>query len=378
MDRQIDIIIIGGGLAGLTSAIHLSKAGKAVLLIEKNAYPHHKVCGEYLSKEVIPYLKWLDADPYTLQPIEISTLQVSTENGRSCNIKLPLGGLGISRYILDDYLYRKAIAAGCVMVQDTVRDVSFAGDKHLVRTSTGEYEAQLVLGAYGKRSSLDHKLTRAFIRERSPWLAVKAHYKTDFPTGQVSLHNFRGGYCGVSRVENGLTNICYLVDYDNFKSHKVIHRFQEAVLFRNKHLRDVFENAELSFDSQLTISQICFGNKELVHEHILMIGDTAGLIHPLCGNGMGMAIHSAQICSDLVLQFLSGRIQSREVLENSYRRQWKSNFKNRIRMGKILSAIMNKEALANTVMSGLVRFPQLLSPVIRMTHGSPLTIQQYG
>jgi flavin-dependent dehydrogenase len=374
MDRQIDVLIIGGGLAGLTSAIHLTKAGKAVILIEKDAYPHHKVCGEYLSNEVVPYLQWLDADPYKLNPVEISKLQVSTTTGRSCNIKLPLGGLGISRYVLDHYLYQKAIAAGCVILQDIVQDVVFFGDRHLVYTSNGQYEAQFVLGAYGKRSALDHKLKRAFIRERSPWLAVKAHYKTDFPSGLVSLHNFQGGYCGVSRVENGMTNICYLADYESFKLHKGLERFQEAVLFRNKYLRQVLETAELAFDSELTISQVSFGNKELVQEHILMIGDTAGLIHPLCGNGMGMAIHSAQICSALVLNFLSGRIKSRTTLENSYQRQWKSNFSGRIRMGKILSGIMNKELLSDTIMSGLVRFPQLLVPVIRMTHGSPLTI----
>ena len=378
MDRQIDVIIIGGGLAGLTSAIHLCKAGKAVLLIEKNPYPHHKVCGEYLSKEVIPYLQWLDADPYTLSPIEISTLQVSTESGRSCKIKLPLGGLGISRYVLDEYLYQNAKAAGCIMVQDTVKDVTFSGDRHRVRTNSGAYEAQLVLGAYGKRSGLDHKLKRAFIQAKSPWLAVKAHYKTNFPCGLVALHNFHGGYCGVSRVENGMTNICYLVDYESFKSHKDLNKFQEAVLFRNKYLRQILESGELSFDAELTISQICFGSKELVQEHVLMIGDTAGLIHPLCGNGMGMAIHAAQICSTLILDFLAGGIKSRATLEHRYRQQWKSSFSNRIRMGRILSAVMNKEPLADTIMSGLVRFPQVLAPVIRMTHGSPLIIPQYG
>jgi flavin-dependent dehydrogenase len=378
MDGQIDVIIIGGGLAGLTSAIHLAKAGKAVLLVEKQVFPHHKVCGEYLSNEVIPYLQWLDADPYTLSPVDISRLQVSTESGRSCNIKLPLGGLGISRYALDAYLYRKAIAAGCMVLQETVKAVTFDGDKHVVRTANGAYQARLVLGAYGKRSGLDHKLGRAFIQERSPWLAVKAHYKTDFPSGLVALHNFQGGYCGVSNVENGLTNICYLVDYESFKSHKDLRRFQEAVLFKNKNLRSILEAAELSFHSPLTISQICFGSKELVEEHILMIGDTAGLIHPLCGNGMGMAIHSAQLASRLVLDFLDGKINSRFTLENSYQQQWKSNFSLRIRMGKILSTIMNKERLADVMMSGLVRVPQILAPVIRMTHGSPLTIPQYG
>jgi len=62
--NQSDIVIIGGGLAGLVNAIHLSKAGLKVLLIEKNEYPKHKVCGEYISNEVLSYLAYLGINPF--------------------------------------------------------------------------------------------------------------------------------------------------------------------------------------------------------------------------------------------------------------------------------------------------------------------------
>jgi flavin-dependent dehydrogenase len=375
MSHQIDVIIIGGGLAGLTSAIHLSKAGKHVLLFEKNTYPHHKVCGEYLSKEVIPYLKWLDVDPEVLKPVDISKLQVTTTGGLSCMLALPLGGIGVSRFALDNFLYEKAIAQGCTVVHDTVSEVTFANDNFFVRTSSAQYSCKLVLGAYGKRSSLDHKLSRGFIKRKSPWLAVKAHYKGRIPLDLVALHNFNGGYCGVSRVENDRVNICYLVNYKTFKAYPSILQFQQEVLHKNKFLKGLFEGSNMSFETPITISQISFEHKEKVKDHILMIGDTAGLIHPLCGNGMGMAIHSAKICSSLILEYLDGRIVSREMLESRYLQQWTRTFNTRIRMGKFLSGILRRERFSAVIMHVLVRFPLLLLPIIRMTHGRPLIIE---
>jgi flavin-dependent dehydrogenase len=376
MAGQIDVIIIGGGLAGLTSAIHLSRAGKHVVLIEKNLYPHHKVCGEYLSKEVIPYLKWLDADPEVLKPIDISKLQVTTTGGRSCMLALPLGGLGVSRFALDDFLYQKAKKHGCTILQETVTQVTFSQDSFRVSTAIHSYTSKLVLGAYGKRSALDYKLARGFIRNKSPWLAVKAHYKGNFPADLVALHNFKGGYCGVSRVENNEINICYLVNYETFKSYTNLPLFEREVLYKNKHLKQILQGSMMCFDTAISISQISFENKEKVHNHILMIGDTAGLIHPLCGNGMGMAIHSSKICSTLVLEYLDGRITCREKLENRYLEQWRTNFSKRIRMGKLLAGILSRDRTTDIIMRILVKFPKLLSPIIRMTHGRPLIITE--
>ncbi|MBU9936905.1 MAG: FAD-dependent oxidoreductase, partial [Ferruginibacter sp.] len=132
-----DIIIIGGGLAGLVSAIHLSKAGLSVILIEKNEYPKHKVCGEYVSNEVLPYLQQLGADPMTTGAKKINRFLLSTTRGKTTEIKLPLGGFGVSRYTLDHFLFQRAVQNGCSVMQDTVSDVHFADDMFRVHTMHG-------------------------------------------------------------------------------------------------------------------------------------------------------------------------------------------------------------------------------------------------
>ena len=373
MKSENNVIIVGGGLAGLTCAIHLLKFGFKVTLIEKNTYPHHKVCGEYISNEVLPYLKWLDADPAQLNPTTITRLSISSATGKTINSSLPLGGFGISRFTLDNFLFEKATQNGCTIITDSVNAIEFKNDRFQIGTTkNGLLNARIVIGAYGKRSSLDQKLERGFIQKKSPWLAVKAHFKGDFPDDLVALHNFKGGYCGISKVENGDINICYLTDYQSFKTHKNISNFQKQVLYKNPHLKEIFENSVPLFDQPLTISQISFEKKEPVFNHVLMIGDTAGLIHPLCGNGMAMAIHSAKICAELTIQFLDGTIYSRSILENNYKKEWNRNFKKRLAIGKLLSAIIRKEKLFAPLLNLLIKFPYVLPSIIKNTHGKPI------
>jgi len=372
---QKPIIIVGGGLAGLTAAIHLSKLGLKIILIEKNEYPKHKVCGEYISNEVLPYLNYLDLNIATLNPTTITDLEFSTVSGKLLETVLPLGGFGISRYSLDEYLYNKAIDNGCTLLKDNVESIIFENDEFTVTTiNKQEYKAAIVIGAYGKRSNIDQRLNRNFIDKRSPWLAVKAHYSGNFPKDLVGLHNFKGGYCGVSKVENNCINVCYLADYKTFKKFKNIEEYQSKVLFKNPHLEAIFLNSKLIFDKPLTISQISFETKDAVENHILMIGDTAGLIHPLCGNGMAMAIHSAKIVSELVAKYFNNEIKSRNELENKYIEQWNFNFKNRLKMGRYLSNMMQKQKLSAILMHILITFPSLLPLIIKKTHGKPITI----
>src|SRR5690554_6642364 len=101
MTKDTDILIIGGGLAGLTAGIHLSRHHLRVLLIEKQKYPQHKVCGEYVSNEVLPYLQQLDIDVDALQPSQLHRFLLSTVEGKTIGCDLPLGGFGVSRYALD-------------------------------------------------------------------------------------------------------------------------------------------------------------------------------------------------------------------------------------------------------------------------------------
>lgn len=372
MNASPQIAIIGGGLAGLTAAIHLSKQGKPVILFEKNNYPKHKVCGEFISNEVLPYFRQLGLNIESLQPTHINKTSISIQNGKSISAILPLGGFGISRYLLDNYLYQKAIESDCNIIHQQVNDIDFLNDSFTIITEKGEkFKTKVVLGAFGKRSNLDVKLQRNFIQKKSPWLAVKAHYKGNFPDDLVELHNFDGGYCGVSKVENDIINICYLTKYESFKKHKNISDFQLNVLNKNPKLNAILNNSELLFDKPLTISQISFEAKKKVENQILMLGDTAGLIHPLCGNGMAMAIHSAKIASESTLDFLNGKI-SRKELEMNYTNRWNFHFKSRIQMGKILSNLLLNPFLSNMMMKGLIVFPKLLPFLIQKTHGKPI------
>ena len=373
MKKSFPVVIVGGGLAGLTAAIHLSKIGIRVLVIEKNSFPKHKVCGEYISNEVLPYLNWLNLNIFELQPTTITKLQFSTKNGTTINHKLSLGGFGISRYTLDEFLYKKALANGCKIIQETVKNINFTADNFTITTSENSIiKSKIVIGAFGKRSNIDQKINRNFIQKKSPWLAVKSHYSGNFPNDFVGLHNFEGGYCGVSKVENNKINVCYLADYKTFKRHKNIDEYQKKIVYKNPHLKTILENCTLLFEKPLTISQISFEKKQAVENHMLMIGDSAGLIHPLCGNGMAMAIHSAKIASELVAKFYTNEIQSRADLEKQFEKEWNFNFKKRLSTGRLLATILQKPKLSEVLMRILVRAPFLLRLIIKNTHGKPI------
>ncbi|RZL45396.1 MAG: NAD(P)/FAD-dependent oxidoreductase [Pedobacter sp.] len=373
MDYKSDILIVGGGLAGLTSALHLHKAGLKVILIEKNTYPHHKVCGEYISNEVLPYLTWLNIDIEKLNPTHINQLQLTTQAGKSISTVLPLGGFGISRYTLDHHLYLQLIARGIQVFNENVIDINYEDDYFLAKTTNGlTFMAKQVVGAYGKRSTLDIKFERPFIKTKSSYLAVKAHYKGEFPDDLVALHNFKGGYCGVSKVEDNKINICYLANYETFKNYKSIDLYQREVLSKNQYLKDILTNSEMLFETPITISQLYFGTKQAITNHILMVGDTAGLIHPLCGNGMAMAINSAKIAAELLIKYFNGEIVTRDELEKKYAISWNSFFKSRLKMGSLLSSLMRKEKLADFSLNILAKTPYLLNQIIKRTHGKPL------
>ena len=368
-------MIIGGGLAGLTAALHLSKIGVQVTVIEKNPYPKHKVCGEYISNEVLPYLKWLDLDIPALKPTAITKIVFSTSNGKVVNGNLPLGGFGISRYALDEYLFRRASDVGCQFIQESVENIVFEQDEFTVTTSNNTIlKSHMVIGAFGKRSNIDQKLHRKFVERQSPWLAVKAHYKGDFPNDVVGLHNFKGGYCGVSKVEDDKINICYLADFKTFKNYKNIAEYQKQVVSQNPILKAIFENATPLFEKPLTISQISFEKKNAIENHILMIGDTVGMIHPLCGNGMAMAIHSAKILSELIEKYHKGEIKSRVALEKQYSTAWDFNFKMRLGTGRVLAKILGRTKLAENLMRIVAAFPKLLPKIITKTHGTPIIL----
>lgn len=366
---NFDVIIVGGGLAGLTAAIHLRRENYKVAVFESKQYPHHKVCGEYISNEVIPYLEFLGV---TLPPtFQLNELLLSTESGKALRAKLPLGGFGLSRYTFDNLLYHRAMDLGVLVRICSVTSITYEKDSFKVGVDNGsEYHCKFVIGAYGKRAALDKDLQRNFIQKKSPWLGVKAHYKLDsFPNNLVAIHNFKGGYGGLSKTENGAVNFCYLVSYDSFKKERDIGGFNRNVMAKNPYLNAFLRNAEMIFEQPLSIGQISFHRKKPVEQHILMCGDTAGLIHPLCGNGMAMAIHSAKIASESIHTYFKNGHQNRSWLERDYEAQWKHMFATRLWMGRQLQGALLSPKLSNLAMGILANSPYIVNKLIKSTHG---------
>jgi flavin-dependent dehydrogenase len=149
--------------------------------------------------------------------------------------------------------------------------------------------------------------------------------------------------------------------------------FQKKVLYENKALKQIFTQSRLEFDKPLTISQISFETKQPVEGHMLMCGDSAGMIHPLCGNGMGMALRSAQLASHLIIDYLNGKIADRKTLEHLYNKMWQNNFRWRLKVGHAIAYLFRQEWLAPILLSILRRLPFLVPKIIKQTHGQVMT-----
>lgn len=368
-----DVIVIGGGLAGLTASILLKKGGLDVALIEKKEYPFHRVCGEYVSNEVMPFLKENDIWPAELKPVPINTFHLSDTKGKSLTMPLDLGGFGISRFSLDEFFVGKAQDLGVDVLTNTrAENITFQDDSFTVATRDREFSGRLVIGAFGKRSHLDKKLNRPFIGRRSPYIGVKYHIRNaPHADNTVALHNFHGGYCGINAIEDGIYNLCYLSHRDNLKQFLDIKTMEENVLFQNPILKEVFEKSTFFWDAPLVINEISFETKEPVTGHVLTCGDAAGMITPLCGNGMAMAIHSGKILSESILKHLPLKDLNRASLENEYTKIWKQQFAFRLSAGRQIQRLFGNSHISNLAVS----VGRHSSPVARFlmskTHGNP-------
>ncbi len=368
-------IIIGGGLAGLTAALELAKNGVSVLVIEKNSYPKHKVCGEYLSGEVVPYMESLGIE--LEDAVKINTLEISNRSGNSLKTQLPLGGIGISRYALDQRMYQQAMNLGADFKFSTATKIEYEDEEFTVHTLENEVlKTPVLIGAYGKRSNLDKNLGRPFIKKHAPWLGVKAHYHyKGFDDNLVGVHAFDGGYGGLSKTETGLVNFCYLANYEVFKKFGDIEAFNRHIVTKNPQLKMLLNNGEPEFDKPISIAQVSFEKKMQVENHILMCGDAAGLIHPLCGNGMAMAIHSGKIASELTRRFLEDQNFGRSDMEVAYIKNWNRNFGQRLRWGRYLQNLILNPMMSNLLISSLTRFHSITRAIIKKTHGNPIEIK---
>ncbi len=375
-DLTYDLAIVGGGLAGLSLSIQMAKAGYKVILFEKEQYPFHRVCGEYISLESWDFLQSLGLDLRSLNVSQIKRLSVSAENGNSFEQELPLGGFGISRYKLDHSLAQIAKQSGVVLFEQTrVNEINFSNDEFNIQSTIGNFKAKVTVGCFGKRSNLDVKWKRPFVLAKknklNNYIGVKYHIRYNFPNDLIALHNFKKGYCGISKIENEQYCFCYLTVADNLQnSGNDIKKMEQKILSVNPHLKKIFDECEMLWKDPVVISQISFDKKNLIEDHVLMIGDAAGMITPLCGNGMSMALHASKIAAEQIHEFLKGTI-SREIMEKNYSAKWDKLFSKRLRTGRMLQRLFNDEKLTNLLLSFAKAFPAFIRALIKQTHGRP-------
>lgn len=370
-EEHFDCAIIGGGIAGLTLSILLAKQGYKVVLFEKEKYPYHKVCGEYISNESLPFLGSLGLDLKALSLPNITDLHISSSNGTDLHRPLAIGGTGISRYTLDNELYQLALKSGAsVKTQTKVEQFVWAEDHYQITTNNESITSKVAVGAYGKNSNIDVQLGSNYKNKNKKdiYIAVKHHIKMDYDRSAVGMHSFPGGYCGISAIEDDKINMSYIAKASHLREFGGIKAMEKNLLSKNPILKRYFDQAAFCFDKPLTISHLHFQIKKPVNGELLQIGDSAGNIAPLSGNGMSIAMRSSKIASTLIAEHLKHNTSRQKVLIN-YEQEYKKIFKGRIRQAKQIQFLLSNPNLSNLGFPILRKIPWLLDYMSKQIHG---------
>lgn len=364
---RYDAAVVGGGPAGCSAAIYLALRGANVILLESRAYPHDKLCGEFLSPECAVQLDELGLAGAMrgLSPATIETVCLTAPDGTAWETPLPGMALGVTRRALDLALSQRARAVGVdVRASATVTHISgdLARGFDLAAAGGGpaggapmHVRAQAVIAAHGRRGALDKALGRRFLRRAQPYVALKTHFAGPPLPGRIELHGFPGGYCGMSEVERGTgpsgraANVCLLVHEAVFRSvaghgPDRVPAFIRWMRQQSPRLEAWLSQATRLDERWLSIAQVPFGPKRPVVNEILMAGDAAGLITPLAGDGIAMALHGGQMAAEQVLDYLCAGRSAAELCRG-YARDWQRQFGGRLRLGRLLQMFMLRPRL---------------------------------
>lgn len=360
---KVDVAVVGGGPAGSTLAALLASHGVSVALIERDPLPRDKVCGEFLSYDALPLLDALGAT----QEIDrrgaphIRRCRIVGRH-RTYEFSLPEPSRGVSRWLLDELLFRTAIARGAENWNGWA--AAAIGSDSVTVSRNGEtrtIEARAVAGAWGRWGRFDTQLRRAFVRDRAHRsFGFKRHYRAiaarDPET--IELHSFERGYLGVNDVEGGLTNICGLVHAGRLTRHRG--RWESFV----ESLREVEATLEAMYASYapaqetfLSSEPVVFRARNAVENGIFMLGDASGIVDPLTGNGMAMAMQSAILAAPLLLRLVANPAD-RERIEREYLGQHVAMFQPRIWWSRRIASLLSR--------------PAALDHALRFAHGNAI------
>ena len=325
---EVDVAIIGGGPAGSTLAAILASHGRSVQLIDRESFPRDKVCGEFLSYDALPIIEALGLDLADAPAIQGCRV---VGRHRSIEFEFPVAARGISRLRLDALLFDYAVRCGAQPRTETTI------------TSLADIQATTIVGAWGRWGRLDAQLDRSFVRDRSHRnFGFKRHYRGP-QSDIIELYSFDRGYLGVSAIENGETNICGLVHQSRLAGHKgKWETFVESIRDEEAPLDSMYARYAPAQENFLTSEPVIFRARSPVENNVVMIGDASGIVDPLTGNGMAMAMQSALLAAPFIL---SGDL-------DGYRRAHHDFFAERIRWSRRVAALLSRPKLLDNALRG--------------------------
>lgn len=362
-----DIAIIGGGLAGLSLSILAAKKGYSVMLFEKGNYPKSKVCGEFISNESSLFLNKLGIDLNSLNLPQINEFVLSSNTGLKAKCKLSPGGFGISRFVLDELLAKKALSLGVQILTNTkVNDIinEENGDK-IICNNQEEYVSKIAVISYGRQTNSNQS-------NKKKYVGVKYHVKSGPKDNSIEIHRFNGGYCGISKVENNKYCLCYLVEAEKLKTHNnSFELLEKAMTTENPFLKERFQTEFIT--ERFTTSNLHFGVKEKNENNNIYLGDAAGFIPPVTGNGMSLAFRSANEIWAYLHLYLQSKISKSDILEKNSQYIYRYlNF--RIKKGILLQNILltKTKFIHHSMMFLISKFPFFLNILSKQAVGKTI------
>jgi 2-polyprenyl-6-methoxyphenol hydroxylase-like FAD-dependent oxidoreductase len=353
-DSVVEVAILGAGPAGSTLAALLAERGVAVTLFDRDAFPRDKLCGEFLSYDALPVLEGLGVvDAIDRKGARrISHCRVVGAR-RTYAFEFPHAARGVSRMFLDDLLVRTAVARGAILRTETVAALP---------------QATIVVGAWGRWGRFDQQLSRSFVNVRDRNFGFKRHYR-GLSRDSIDLYAFSRGYLGVNGVEGGITNICGLVHASRLAGHKGRwDSFVETLRAEEARLEELYAAHEPAQEQFLSSEPVIFRARSAVEGGVFMVGDASGVIDPLTGNGMAMAVQSALIAAPLILRLLE-RPADRPAIEREYRERHRAFFAPRIRWSRAVAALLSRPRALDAALT-TTRNPKIGAALLRRTRAS--------
>ena len=379
IEQTTDILIIGGGPAGSTTALYLSQLGFDITLVEKKNFPREVLCGEFLSKEVTDVLKDLNLfdDFLALKPNKLNSFHAIDESGIELKSDLNFDAYAMKRSVLDLFLLNKARSKNVRVLQpaEVISIIKTSSDFiSLIEEDKGnkyQIKSRLVIAAYGKQNILDKKLGRDFVNKKSNLNGVKFHLPInmlrDSFSNEIRIYTDEELYCGMNQVSDTEMTVCFL---ENRKQSKIPSRERLIeVIKSNSHFQKAFSEDAVDYIRTTNIygtGNIYFGKREVVENGIVMVGDSARVIAPLAGDGIGMAMESSKLLFDIIKEY-NFDDSNRDKIYSLYRKQYEKIFHRRLTTAKIIQGIILNKRARITGFGLAKNYPSLLPYLIKFT-----------